>query len=71
MATITLETANEILEELRTNGQQIGETEKLSHGMSKEVYEEVDWKYIIFFDNGQVKKIEAGNHRELIEKWVR
>ena len=45
----------------------LGEEVKLSRGMSKREFVEDGWTYTFFFENGELRKIEAYNHREFIE----
>lgn len=45
----------------------LGEEEKVSTTITKREFKEDGWTYIFFFDKGELKKIEASNHRELIE----
>lgn len=71
MNTISIEEINTILNKLRQSGEKIGDTRKLSHNISMEKYKEDGWMYTIFFEHSEPVKIEAFNHRELIEKWVR
>jgi hypothetical protein len=70
MNTITIEKANEVIREVKRNGE-LMEQETLSHSMKKEVYKEDGWTYEIFTDHDKPLKIEAYNHRELIEAYVR
>lgn len=45
----------------------LGEEIKIGAKMSKRGFKEDGWTYTFFFDNGKLGKIEAYNHRELIE----
>ena len=40
---------------------------KMARGMAKFNYTENGWNYDFYTVNGQLKKVEASNHRELIE----
>ena len=66
--TIKLEEAMKIYNELKESTEM---TTKRGGTMGIEECKENGWKYTFFFYKGTLKKIEAFNHRELIENWVK
>lgn len=68
MTTIKLENAMEIYNELEERTEMI--TKRAGRMEIKEC-EENGWTYTFFFYKGVLKKIEAFNHRELIENLVK
>ena len=51
----------------------LGKEEKVtaSGTITKRGFKEDGWEYTFFFDNGKLAKVEAYNHRELIEVYNR
>ena len=47
----------------------ITEVQKLSRGMRLDKAIEDNWEYSFFFDNDNLKKVEAYNGREFIEQY--
>ena len=45
------------------------EYKKLSQGMAQYTWKEAGWRYDFFTADGELKKAEGSNHRELIEVW--
>ena len=43
------------------------QVKKLANGITEYVYTEAEWTYSFFTINGQLKKAEGCNHRQLIE----
>lgn len=68
MATIKLEEAMKIYNGLKESKEMIT---KRAGTMGIKECEENGWTYTFFFYKGILKKIEAFNHRELIENWVK
>lgn len=67
---ISMNKAKEILTDLKANGEVIYEDVKITNTITKSVYIMNGWEYVLIFESGVLKKIEEGNHRELIEAYV-
>lgn len=66
--TIKLEEAMKIYNDLQENKEM---TTKRAGTIEIKECEENGWTYTFFFYKGTLKKIEAYNHRELIENYVK
>ncbi len=62
--------AMEILNNCKENGT-LKEDKKIGQTMRSTTYLLDGWEYTFFCDKNEIKKVEAYNHRELIEKWVK
>lgn len=67
---MTKDKAIEILKTCEKDGN-LKKRENVGKTMKIEIYLCEGWEYTFFCDNNEIKKIEAYNHRELIEEYVK